>query len=113
MPRLVIVAPPPPVAIKTSYVTLPVGGHVGGMQIAWCVFMTHVNLYGTSGLSQLLADGFCLDCFNFIPPGIAIDGGDDGYNGYNGTMSKFQIALLKRKGRVAALEEEIEGQNKG
>jgi hypothetical protein len=38
--------------------------------------------------------------------GIAIDGGDDAPNG----TSKVPIALLKRKGRVAALEEEIEGE---
>lgn len=73
--------------------------------------MTRVYSDDRSGLSSLRADGLCLGCFNFIRPGIAIDGGDDGCNGYNGTMSKFQIALLKRKGRVAALEEEIEGQS--
>jgi len=43
---------------------------------------------------------------HFLVAGIAVDGG----NGIcNGTCEEVPIALVKRQGRVAALDEEIKG----
>jgi len=45
-------------------------------------------------------------CLAGVLAGVAVDGG----NGiFNGTCQEVQIALVKRQGRVAALDEEIEG----